>query len=154
MLGLFPKPYQDELLYSLFARYYVRSGYKKYIFAAEDLFSKKTVRPNFEYLPALKDEVVKELTRNRTLCEVILNHTMFPYHCRFLPQERKEQAISSLISMDSSYHDLVLFQKRKNAPSMRYCPLCVVEDRKNRGETYWTAPNCADSTKGPLKAEY
>ena len=42
MLGLFPKPYPDELIYSVLARYFVRSGYNKYVFAAEDLFSKKT----------------------------------------------------------------------------------------------------------------
>ena len=137
MIGVFPEPYPDELLYSVFARYYVRSGYRNYIFVAEDLFLNRSVRPNFEYFPALKEDVVSKLTANLSFEKIILQHTMFPYHCRFLPKERKEQAINSLISMDSSYHDLILFSKRKTTPTMRYCPLCVVEDRKNRGETYW-----------------
>ena len=137
MIGVFPEPYPDELLYSVFARYYVRSGYRNYIFVAEDLFLNRSVRPNFEYFPALKEDVVSKLTANLSFEKIILQHTMFPYHCRFLPKERKEQAINSLISMDSSYHDLILFPKRKTTPTMRYCPLCVVEDRKNRGETYW-----------------
>ena len=97
MLGLFPHPYPDELIYSILARYSVRAGYSQYIFVAEDLFQRRSLRPNFEYLPALKDEVVKELTKNRTLCEVILNHTMFPYYCRFLPIDRKRKAINSLV---------------------------------------------------------
>lgn len=137
MLGLFPKPYPDELLYSVFARYYVRSGYSNYIFAAEDLFKKRSVRPNFEYLTGLLDEVVDLLTKSQSFTDLLVDHTMFPYHCRFLPKERKEQAISSLISMDSSYHDLILFPKRKTTPTMRYCPECVHYDRKQYGETYW-----------------
>ena len=137
MLGLFPKPYPDELLYSVFARYYVRSGYSNYIFAAEDLFKKRSVRPNFEYLTGLLDEVVDLLTKSQSFTDLLVDHTMFPYHCRFLPKERKEQAISSLISMDSSYHDLILFPKRKTTPTMRYCPECVHDDRKQYGETYW-----------------
>ena len=67
MLGQFPKPYPDELLYSVFARYYVRSGYSNYIFAAEDLFKKRSVRPNFEYLTGLLDEVVDLLTKSSLL---------------------------------------------------------------------------------------
>ena len=137
MLGLFPKPYPDELLYSVFARYYVRSGYSNYIFAAEDLFKKRSVRPNFEYLTGLLDEVVDLLTKSQSFTDLLVDHTMFPYHCRFLPKERKEQAINSLISMDSSYHDLILFPKRKTTPTMRYCPECVHDDRKQYGETYW-----------------
>ena len=137
MLGLFPHPYPDELIYSILARYSVRAGYSQYIFVAEDLFQRRSLRPNFEYLPALKDEVVKELTRNRTLCEVILNHTMFPCYCRFLPIDRKRKAINSLVKMDSNYHDVTLYPKCKESKTMRYCPLCVSKDRNDYGETYW-----------------
>lgn len=134
---MFPHPYPDELIYSILARYSVRAGYSQYIFVAEDLFQRRSLRPNFEYLPALKDEVVKELTRNRTLCEVILNHTMFPCYCRFLPIDRKRRAINSLVKMDGNYHDVTLYPKCKESKTMRYCPLCVSKDRNDYGETYW-----------------
>jgi len=137
MIGVFPEPYPDELLYSVFSRYYVRSGYRNYVFVAEDLFLNRSVRPSFEYLPALKEDVVNKITSNASFEKIIPQHTMFPYHCRFLPKERKEQALQSLIEMDKNYHDHILFPKRKHTPTMRYCPLCVVQDRKNRGETYW-----------------
>ena len=137
MLGFFPEPYPDELLYSVLARYYVRSGYSNYIFAADDLFQNRHVRPSFEYFPSLKYEVVSKLTEDISFEKVILQHTMFPYHCRFLPQERKKRALNSLIAMDNNYHDLILFPKRKITPTMRYCPLCASEDRKSYGETFW-----------------
>ena len=76
MIGLFPHPYPDELLYSVFARYYVRSGYSNYIFVAEDLFQKRNVRPSFEYFHSLKTEVVAELTKGKNLQEIIITHTM------------------------------------------------------------------------------
>ena len=137
MLGFLPEPYPDELLYSVFARYFVRSGYSNYIFAAEDLFKKRSVRPNFEYLTGLLDEVVDFLTKSQSFTDLLVDHTMFPYHCRFIPQERKEQAINSLISMESNYHDLILFPKRKITQTMRYCPKCAADDRTTKGETYW-----------------
>ena len=137
MLGQFPTPYPDELLYSVFARYYVRSGYSNYIFAAEDLFQQRNVRPIFEYFPAIKEDVLLLLTKDMLFNEVVLRHTMYPYHCRFLPQERKELAFDSLITMDNNYHDLILLPKRKTTPTMRYCPLCSNEDRIKYGETYW-----------------
>ena len=61
MLGLFPKLYPDELIYSVLARYYVRSGYSNYVFAAEDLFQNRYVRPSFEYASPLNDEVITYL---------------------------------------------------------------------------------------------
>ena len=137
MLGQFPTPYPDELLYSVFARFYVRSGYSNYIFAAEDLFQNRHVRPIFEYFPAIKEDVLLLLSKDMLFNEVVLRHTMYPYNCRFLPQERKYAAMQSLVSMDGNYHDAVLLPKRKDIPTMRYCPLCSNEDRNKYGETYW-----------------
>ena len=137
MLGIFPEPYKDELIYSVMARYYVRSGYAKYVFVAEDLFVKRSVRPSFEYLSALSDEVVDQLTKNQSLIDVLVGHTMFPYHCRFLPLDRRKTALQSIIRMDKNYHNLILFPKRRTIPTMRYCPLCVANDRDTYGETYW-----------------
>ena len=137
MLALFPYPYPDELLYSVFSRYYVRTGYSKYVYVAEELFESKYVRPSFEYLVSLKNDVQKELTYNDSFHNTILSHTMYPYHCRFLPLERRKAALESLGRMDSNYHNLVLLPKRDRIPVMRYCPECAKQDRLQYGETYW-----------------
>lgn len=50
MIVQFTSFYPDELVYSLLARYYVKSGYMRYTFAAQDLFASKTVRPNIEFV--------------------------------------------------------------------------------------------------------
>lgn len=46
MISCFPVIYPDELIYSLTARYFVKSGYMAYTFVAQDLFTSKTVRPD------------------------------------------------------------------------------------------------------------
>ena len=137
MLGFFPHPYPDELLYSVFARYYVRSGYSNYVFAAEDLFQNRYVRPSFEYVSPLNDEVINYLREIDNMQNVLLRHTMFPYHCHFLSMGRKNKAMQALINMDSNYRNYILFPRRTEIPSMRYCPLCAADERKNYGESYW-----------------
>ena len=137
MLGFFPQPYPDELLYSVLARYYVRSGYSNYVFAAEDLFQNRYVRPSFEYVSPLNDEVINYLREIDNMQNVLLRHTMFPYHCHFLSMGRKNKAMQALINMDSNYRNYILFPRRTEIPSMRYCPLCAADERKNYGETYW-----------------
>ena len=124
-------------MYSVLARYYVRSGYSNYVFAVEDLFRNRYVRPSFEYISPLNDEVTGCLRKNDTIQDVLLRHTMFPYHCRFLPKDRKQKAMQALINMDGNFRNLILFPKRTATPSMRYCPLCAAEDRTSYGETYW-----------------
>ena len=49
MIGFFPDFYPDELIYSTLSRYYSKSGYTSYIFAAEDLYEKRTVKPDIDF---------------------------------------------------------------------------------------------------------
>jgi hypothetical protein len=139
MIVQFPSAYPDELVYSQFARYYMRSGYINYIFAAEELYVHRTVRPDVEFVNEFTAAAIQMLTRNRTMEQVIEKHTMFPYYGRFLQKERKQKAFDSLVSMQGNYHNLLPMPKRKTADEryLRYCPLCVDDDRKQYGETYW-----------------
>ena len=79
MIGFMPEIYPDELLYSMFARYYERSGYMAYIFAAEDLFQNKNERPDVEFINRLTQDAQSVIHKKMSADEVIMNHTMFPY---------------------------------------------------------------------------
>ena len=50
MISFFPDVYPDELAYSWFARYGVRSGYTHYRAIADDLFTSHTAKPNLEFI--------------------------------------------------------------------------------------------------------
>lgn len=136
MIAYFPSPYPDELLYSQLARYYTKSGYLAYTYAAQDLFAEKTLKPDIEFINKLRPDALMVVTNIKSLEEIVLNHTMFPYYGRFIGLERRQKAYRSLISMDGKHRNLLPIPVNKNR-HLRYCPLCAANDRDTYGETYW-----------------
>ena len=139
MIAVFPTPYPDELLYSVLARYYVRTGYLAYSYAAEDIFSKKTVRPDVDFVNQYTEGLLCRLIAIKSFDQWILDNTMFPYYARFCPLERRIKAFEALTDMKGNYANLLPIPQSKTGTQryLRYCPKCVSEDRKNYGETYW-----------------
>ena len=139
MIAQFPYFYPDELVYSLLARYYERSGYIRYIFAAEDLFQSKTVRPDIEFVNQYTPAALQMITKEIPIEQVIEKHTMFPYYGRFLPLERRQKGFEALVNMDTNIKNLLAIPKRKSLCDryLRYCPECAKQDREQYGETYW-----------------
>jgi hypothetical protein len=139
MIAYFPTAYPDELLYSQLARYYTKSGYMAYSFAAEEMFTSKTVRPDMDFINSYTPAAVQAITRNMTMEAVIEKHTMFPCYGRFLPKERRQKAFQSLVSMKGNYHNLLPIPQSKNGEvrCLRYCPACAANDREQYGEAYW-----------------
>ena len=135
----FPEMYEDELAYSLFARYHVHSGHLTFRATAEDLFVNKDVIPSTEFIVPLTEEAVKMIARTMPLSEFVEKHTMLPYYTRFLPLERRKKAFDLITAMDRSFYDCLYMRKNKTEMRkyMRYCPLCAAIDRKKYGETYW-----------------
>lgn len=138
-IGYFPSIYEDELIYSVFARYYQHTGHMTYGYVAEQLFGDSKVIPSIEFINSLKPEVLQLLLKNMTIQEVIKNNTMFPYYARFLPRTKKNRAFEALINMRGDYNKLLSIPKSKNGAEryLRYCPICSENDKEKYGETYW-----------------
>lgn len=139
MIVQFPLFYPDELVYGLLARYYVKSGYMRYTFAAQDLFALKTARPDIEFVNRYTPAAYGMLTKNLPIEYVIKKHTMFPCYGRFIKSDRKQKAFDSLCGMKGNYYNLLPMQKSKDGKErrLRYCPICASEDRERFGESYW-----------------
>lgn len=139
MIGFFPKLYPDELLYSAFARYYDKSGYIAYTFAAEDLYENKLVRPDAEFINRLSSDAFKIITDTMPIEDIITHHTMFPYYVRFLDLSRRKRAFDALTSMQTNFRYMLAIPKNKSGDErfLRYCPVCAQNDRELFGETYW-----------------
>ena len=139
MISYFPSLYEDELLYSVLARYYQKTGYVAYRDVAEDLYRNPNTRPDTEFINRLTDDAVQMLSRKKSMEQIVMEHTMFPYYARFLPIERKQEAFSWMVEMKGKCSDIVPMRITKGKTRyLRYCPLCVREHRETYGETYWT----------------
>lgn len=139
MGAYFPQVYPDELIYSVLARYHLHSGYLYYKDTEQDLFRSKQGRVDKEFVKQLRPEIVEQLTKNITMEELLEKHTMYPFYGRFIDGNRRNKAFEALMSMEGDFSKLFCVpQLRKGEQRyMRYCPLCVRNDRKQYGETYW-----------------
>ena len=139
MISLFPSFYPDELLYSLLARYYVKTGYMALSYMIEELYVHKYTVPDIEFINEMKPEIVSRLTEEISMESLVEKHTMFPAYVRFLPLERRTKALRDLLQMNGNFNNQLALPKNQRGEKnvLRYCPLCAKEDREKYGETYW-----------------
>lgn len=141
MMTFFPVPYEDEVLYSVLARYHVRSGNISYKATMRDLFGSTSVAAVMD-LPSNIHNLVNNMPLNSRYTEeyLIKNHTLFQFYSAFLPPERSEQVFQSMKGENggSIYtrtgimaSSIVLNQYFK------FCPTCTEEDKLQYGELYW-----------------
>lgn len=139
MIAFFPEPYPDELVYSWFARYAIQSGHMAYRGVASDLFTSVTAKPNIEFIMEVNQDAYEVITQILPFHQIIMKHTMFPYYARFLPAQRRQTAFDLLCHMNKEFYNHLYIRKNKTHSRqwLRYCPMCVQEDRLRFGETYW-----------------
>lgn len=141
MMTFFPVPYEDEVLYSVLARYHVRSGNTSYKATMKDLFGSTSVTAVMD-LPSNIQNLVNNMPLSSRYTEeyLIKSHTLFLFYSAFLPPERSEQIFESMKGDNggSIYSrtgimasSIVLNQYFK------FCPVCIKEDKLRYGELYW-----------------
>ena len=141
MIACFPDPYPDELLYSLCARYTDRMQYPSGAALVWDLVGKNRFINSIE-LPIDLDSLLVQLPieYNYTIETLINSHTLFPLYAPFLLSERVQLVRTS---MRGEKHQLMLSmagvvdQQITSQYQLRFCVLCVAEDRVQFGEAYW-----------------
>ena len=131
MIAFFPELYEDELAYSWFSRYYTKSGYLSLRYALDDLYVKRYVNPDTEFVNELRPEVKELVIKHCGMEKLILGHTMFSSYGRFLPDAKKQEAYRALLDMNGNFNNLLAIPKNRRGTgrTLRYCPLCVKEDR-------------------------
>lgn len=134
MITYFPSLYPDELFYSAASRYLSHTASLN-IDAITDIYSSR-VRPDMEFINNLNDIARSVITKQKTIDEIILNHTMYPYF-RFASKDRLLKAHQCLIDGGEDIHNILPFPKSIEKLYLKYCPVCAEHDRKCYGETYW-----------------
>ena len=138
MIAYLPTPYEDELFYSVLCRTYTHSGYLSYKEALRDMLYSKSNNPSIEFLGHFNSAFNVLIRQAYSIDHLILNHTMYPQYGRFIPLENKKSAMHHLaIDYCDPHHLFCILPRNQNDLYIKYCPLCLQEDRDRYGETYW-----------------
>lgn len=138
MITCFPSVFPDELVYSWFAKFRIHTGCYGFATAAQLLYGRKLLHPSEEFINTVTDEALSIITRNMTMSDIILKHTMFPYYGRFVPKDRRNNAFD-ILCKNGGYSKPILPipVKREQKRYMRFCPICSAEGQELYSESYW-----------------
>lgn len=141
MIGFFPEPYPNELLYSLCARYSERVSYPNKKTTVEELFGSIGVSAIVDF-PSNINRFISVLPPEHRFSsdEIINDNTLFPFFEPFLPTARTKLIRKEMKTTAGNYLMARVGVKVKQIQPLsylRFCSDCVVEDRKRYGETYW-----------------
>lgn len=142
MVGFFPTPYPDgELLYSVLARYHIRSGNISPKATVEELFGSRSITAIVD-LPANIDSLISNLPigSNYTANRLIKENTLYPYYSAFLPSERAKTILQSMKgNSGGSIHNRigVMASTITENRYLRMCSECAKESMEAYGEFYW-----------------
>ena len=132
-----PEIYPDELVYSWLSRYFVYSGCTNNRMLLSQLLYSKSNNPSIEFIGHLNEAAEQHITQAYSMDDLILNHTMFPQYARFMPANKRDVALAELKRYCDPHKVFTILPRNERELWLKYCPLCVAEDRKKYGETYW-----------------
>lgn len=139
MLCHLPYPYEDELLYSVIARYLVRVGAKSPVSTIDLVFGHRVVAT--VDLPGSLDTVSERtwLIWRMPGEEIAERLTLFPYYSRYLPSVKVGNYLKKLLSAERRFNHMgIRSYSQGNVPKfLRFCPTCRESDLTKYAETYW-----------------
>ncbi|HEY9697872.1 MAG TPA: TnsD family transposase [Trichocoleus sp.] len=141
MIGCFPDPYPDELLYSVCARFHARVQYPNKKNTMRELFGDEAAIAIVS-LPSNLKTLVSVLPPGSpyTVERLINSHTLYPFYAPFLDRKQARQlwkdmegARGPAIYMRSG----VMASTIQPMEWLRFCPVCAQQDKAQLGEYYW-----------------
>lgn len=144
MINFLPELYENELFYSVIARYRTKCGMVSGRALIEDLFGRYIVITSSNFPLYIKD-FIKNLppTSKIVAKEIIEKHTTFRFYTSFLSGE-KTKLIYQTMEDGRNGTKLNIEQrlgfggsKVRQLSYLRYCPVCYQEDLETLGESYW-----------------
>ncbi|BCC29294.1 TnsD family Tn7-like transposition protein [Bacillus cereus] len=145
MFTYFPGMYEGEALYSVFARYHVRSGHLNTASTMQALFGTKGLHKNISIeLPTALYLVYQKAAyfNVEPIKEWIYKHTFYPYYVVFTNKDIQRKVYQLMINGTKSSISVMSITGSgssyvKPPNFLRYCPKCFKEDMNSYGESYW-----------------
>ncbi|MCG5252495.1 TnsD family transposase [Brevibacillus agri] len=143
MIVYFPTPFNEELLYSIIARYHKWTGEFSVHTVLQELFGVRNLVATID-LPSRIGYLVNQLPINSHLTadKFVREHTLFPFYSAFLSPEQAEAVYRSMVKGDGGgdiyMRTGLMASKIRYNRFFRYCPVCAKEDLEdNYGEMVW-----------------
>ena len=141
MLTFFPTPYKDELWYGIITRYHIRSGNACWKYTIQELFPETKGYPRLgDTMPNTTMQIIAAQIPEKVLSlrDCALQHSLFPFRMRFQPLAKKQEYLQEFLN-GKKMQPKFLFTTKRNGAEMplRFCPQCIVDDKKRYGEPYW-----------------
>lgn len=139
MISNFPIPYQDELIYSVIARYAVHNGILSPKYLTEELFNNRNLTPTYD-LPSHLDRLASYLPDQYDALILISQHTLLPIYPLFQTKTMMSYAVQAL--RNEQYQSLHIklgknASRIKSVSLFRFCLHCWQEQMEQYGEVYW-----------------
>jgi hypothetical protein len=136
----FPRPYKDELVYSMLARARVKYCIVSPKQLIQSATSSRSTISSVQFPCRAEKLVVNNLSMHMSSEQMIMRHTLFPLYAPFIPKDRSEKCMQSMQAMS---HGMPYQSTGYNASrlpklrGLRYCPACITEQQELHGVTYW-----------------
>ncbi|MDA2394503.1 TnsD family Tn7-like transposition protein [Bacillus cereus] len=143
MISYFPTPYENELFYSIIARYHYHSGHKT---KRETLLSLLgSVEKNFYVdVPSgvnLIAEKLKGMSKNLTVEYFVEKHSILPLFRQFMDPDKYHKVLLKVNGADKSSNPTRIIPERvddvKRKQHLYYCRECLKDQFQTHGEGYW-----------------
>ncbi|WP_230986962.1 TnsD family Tn7-like transposition protein [Cohnella fermenti] len=137
---MLPIPYPDELVYSVIARYHLRTNNESPKWTLREIYGTENVIPTIDLPSHLEELAMRSELQGMSADDWLDQHTFFPYYAPFLPQDRTIQLRALMKSSNGSgIHALVGITASTidRLKQLRFCPSCYDEDIQRYGEPYW-----------------
>ena len=141
LINFLPTLNDDEMLYSVIARYQRMCGMISKRAMIKDMFGELIVIRS-TFFPKHLNSFVRNLppTSKLTAEEIINNHTMLPFYTAFLSEEKTNNLSTNMAEGLGRPIEISLGlggNKVRANNYLRYCPCCFKEDLEKLGESYW-----------------
>jgi hypothetical protein len=141
MTSFFPAAYPDELLYSILARYHVRSGNISPKATLRELFGSTTITATVD-LPSHLNALIQNLPplTKHTVDSLIRKHTLYPFYAPFLFPDKAELVRRSMLEHywgDIHTRAGIMASSVQTPNHLKFCPACFRDEQEKHGEAYW-----------------
>jgi len=137
----FPLPFTDETVYSLISRYHLLYGGDSFSGTLHSLLGYRSTVPTSP-LPNRLNTLAERLPVGYplTALQLLELHTLFPYYQPFLTASNSERIKRAMLTSGPCRTEAwagLLASKIHIDFSLKYCELCVKDDRERFGQPYW-----------------